>query len=552
MATDPKLISQLLDLSRNIDKLSGEVKKNTTVNKDLVKADSAESKAPSESKDAAKIAEGLKSLDFKGLKDEFKGLKDGLKGIDKLDFKGLENGIKSLDFKGLEKGLKGLDFKGITEGLKGFDVKGITESFKGVSDLKNMDLGGMAKNLTSGSGVKDFISGSVGNIGKGILGGFESGGKVKVPGAYLVGEGGPEIAKLPKDTTVIPNDKTEAILSEKPSSINTKLKEKNGTKYPSKEEIDAKRSELLKNDPAFYSDPEELNDELEYFINNYKDAKQSETFTKEDVAKLGKPANKSESLSSVEPKVVTKPESIVSGKSEIPKKDESSNLETSKNSPEMVEKKPGLFSKTFSKDNIKGVAGKIGSGASGLLGGGLKDKLTGTLKGSADTLINKPDLNIPDIAKSSLTSGLSFLKKGSNENVENPGLSFLKKGSKENVENPGISGGDIKKNLPSLSNVSLSKTKAEPAQKAAPVPEPVTSPVKEASGNSTESNTEGASTTDSSSAPKSEDNASSGGSITRKDIDTIIAALSRMGSLLEGPLSVTSLDSPMRPDSRRI
>ncbi|MFK5283435.1 hypothetical protein ACI3PL_28065, partial [Lacticaseibacillus paracasei] len=82
------------------------------------------------------------------------------------------------------------------------------------------------------------------------------------------------------------------------------------------------------------------------------------------------------------------------------------------------------------------------SGASGLLGGGLKDKLTGTLKGSADTLINKPDLNIPDIAKSSLTSGLSFLKKGSNENVENPGLSFLKKGSKENVENPGISGGD--------------------------------------------------------------------------------------------------------------
>jgi hypothetical protein len=536
MATDPKLISQLLDLSRNIDKLSGEVKKNTTVNKDLVKADSAESKAPSESKDAAKIAEGLKSLDFKGLKDEFKGLKDGLKGIDKLDFKGLENGIKSLDFKGLEKGLKGLDFKGITEGLKGFDVKGITESFKGISDLKNMDLGGMAKNLTSGSGVKDFISGSAGNIGKGILGGFKSGGKVEIPGAYLVGEGGPEIAKLPKDTTVIPNDKTEAILSEKPSSINDKLKKKNGTKYPSKEEIDEKRSQLLSEDPVFYSDPDELNDELEYYIENYRIKSEQKTFTKEDIAKLGKPANKSESLSSVEPKVVTKPESIVSGKSEIPKKDESSNLETSKNSPEMVEKKPGLFSKTFSKDNIKGVAGKIESGASGLLGGGLKDKLTGTLKGSADTLINKPDLNIPDIAKSSLTSGLSFLKKGSNENVENPG----------------ISGGDIKKNLPSLSNVSLSKTKAEPAQKAAPVPEPVTSPVKEASGNSTESNTEGASTTDSSSAPKSEDNASSGGSITRKDIDTIIAALSRMGSLLEGPLSVTSLDSPMRPDSRRI
>jgi hypothetical protein len=401
-----------------------------------------------------------------------------------------------------------------------------------------MDLGGMAKNLTSGSGVKDFISGSVGNIGKGILGGFESGGKVKVPGAYLVGEGGPEIAKLPKDTTVIPNDKTEAILSGKPASIETRKK---SGKYPSAEQIEAKKKELITSGSLYDpNDPEELAEEIEDYVENFRlkslqNPNIQDTFTKEDVAKLNKPAAKTEITVPVESKSALKPESIVSGESNIAKKEKSKNSKIDKNDPEMIEKKPGLFSRVFSKDNIKNVAGKIESGASELLGDGLKDKLTGTLKGSADTLINKSDLNIPDIAKSSLTSGLSFLNKD----------------TKEKSANPGISGGDIKKNLPSLSNVSLAKSKTEPAQKAAPISEPVAPPVKEVSVNPTETNTAGISTTDSS-ASKSEDKTAGENSITRKDIDTIIAALSRMGSLLEGPLSVTSLDSLMRPDSRRI
>ena len=521
--TDPKLIAQLLDLSRNVEKLSGEVKKNTTVSKDLVKSDTEESKSPVDAKTMTGIAEGLKSMDLKGLKDEFKGLKEGLKGIDKLDFKGLENGLKSLDFKGLEKGLKGLDFKGLEQGLKGFDVKSITESFKGITDLKNMDIGGMAKNLVSSGGVKDLISGSIGNIGKGLLGGFASGGVVKNPGAYLVGEKGPEIANLPKNTTVIPNDKTESILSGfeqfKPASLNNRIK---GKKYPSKEEIAEKRRELLNEAPASYT-VNKLHDDIEYFINNYESAKQSDTFTKEDIAKLGKSTTKS----------------ILTGSPSDTRKIDKASLganEENKN-PQNSEKKPSLFSKMFSKENVKNIGGKIEGAAGGLLGGGLvgglKDKLTGSLKGSAESLINKESLGIPDFAKGTLSSGLSFLNKGSKES--SPGLL-----------------GDIKKNIPTLSNIPSVKSKAEAVASKAVANIESKSPVANIQGNnpiSAPSNTE-TSKTESTSAAEAKPGEDA--PITKKDIDAMLSALGRIASLLEGPLSVSSMDSPIRPDSRRI
>lgn len=529
MATDQKLVAQLLDLSRNVEKLSGEIKKNTSVSKDLVKADSVETKAPAESKDASKISEVLKSFDLKGLKDEFKGLKEGLKGIDKLDFKGLENGLKSLDFKGLEKGIKGLDFKGITEGLKGFDVKGITESFKGIGDLS-----GITKNLAAGSGVKDLISGSVGNMGKGILGGFESGGKVKKSGPYLVGEGGPEIANLPKDTTVIPNDKTEAILSGKPAAVNSRTKSK---KYPSKEEIEARRSELLNEDPIYYSDPAELNADLEDYIANYQNGGKPETFTMEDVAKLGKPDNKSVSQDSplsikrdgsgvekgsINSNDVKKTPEIIEKKPDL--------LSNTKKSPEIIEKKPGLFSKLFSKENIKDIGGKIEGAAGGLLGGGLKDKLIGSSKGSAESLINEESL----ISPSSLSSGISSINK------EN----------KSGEADTSFGSTNLKKNIPALSNLPPAKSKPEPIEKLEPIKEAKPMQVGE-SVNNTVSNVSPEKTTEPD-ASKGSDKSVGESGITKKDIDSILGALNRMASLLEGPLTVSPLGSPSRPDSRRI
>lgn len=542
MAFDQKLISQLLDLSRNVEKLSGEVKKNTTVNKDLVRSDSTEPKTVDQSKDLSKIAEGLKSMDLKGLKDEFKGLKDELKGIDKLDFKGLENGLKNLDFKGLEnglkgldfkgleQGLKGLDFKGLEQGLKGFDIKGITESFKGIADIKNLDVGGMAKNLVSGGGVKDLISGSVGKkigkIGKGILGKFEEGGEVKKSGPYLVGEKGPEIANLPKDTTVVPNDKTEAILSGKSATIKTRIKP---GKYPSAEQIEAKKKEIIASGSLYDpSDPSELEEEIENYKEYFrlKSMGQSDTFTMEDVAKLGKSTNKaltSESPSAIKRRVDTSSNA-------------STDINNTKKKAELEEKKPGLFSKMFSKENIKNVGGKIEGVAGGLLGGELRDKLTGSLKGSAESLINKESLGIPDFAKGTLTSGLSFLNKGPKES------------------SPGILG-DIKKNLPTLSNMSGIKSKAEAAASKTVSNIESKLPIDNIQGNNTSpsmTNIETAKTEGESPTTGSKPGEDGGGTITKKDIDTIISLLSRMGSLLEGPLSVASMDSPIRPDSRRV
>jgi hypothetical protein len=533
MATDQKLVAQLLDLSRNVEKLSGEIKKNTSVSKDLVKADSAETKAPAESKDAIKIAEGLKSFDIKGLMDEFKGLKEGLKGIDKLDFKGLENGLKSLDFKGLEKGIKGLDFKGITEGLKGFDVKGITESFKGIGDL-----GGVTKNLASGSGVKDLISGSVGNIGKGLLGGFENGGKVQKSGPYLVGEGGPEIAQLPKDANIIPNEKTEAILSGKTSAVNKRNKRKD---YPSKEEIEARRSELLKEDPVYYSDPSELNADLEDYIANYKNGGVPETFTMEDVAKLGKPDNKSAtndspfaikrdsnnlSKEAINPNNEKKTSEIIEKKPDL--------LPDTKKSPEKVEKKPGLFSRIFSKENVKNVGGKIEGAAAGLLGGGLKEKLGGTIKGSAESLINKESLGSLDSAKGALSSNL-------------PSLSQENKQDQSNTE---FGQSSLKKNMPALSNLPAIKSKSETIEKPKPIKEAEPTKTSEPINNM-DSKVSPEKANDSVS-DKAMDKGSAEGGITKKDIDGILGALNRMASLLEGPLTVSPLGSPSRPDSRRI
>jgi len=58
-------------------------------------------------------------------------------------------------------------------------------------------------------------------------------------------------------------------------------------------------------------------------------------------------------------------------------------------------------------------------------------------------------------------------------------------------------------------------------------------------------------TTTSSTTPE-EGNTQPSQAITKNDIDEIKAALFRMASLLEGPLSISPLDYPFRPDSRRV
>jgi hypothetical protein len=548
MATDQKLLSQIMDLSRNVEKLSGEMKKNTTATSELTEKSESENKEGA--KDQAKILDSLKGLDFKGLKDELssvakgftgfdiKGLTDGIKG---LDFKGLSKDLKGLDFDGLSKNLKGLDFKGLGDGLKNLDIKGLstdlkkldfkdlTQSIKGIDlkgladmkgglgDLKNLDV----SSLTKGGGIKDIVSGSIGKMGKGLLGAFESGGMVKNPGAYLVGEKGPEIANLPKDTTVIPNDKTEAILSGNPSSIKSKVKEKKGAKYPSREEIDAKRSELLKEDPEFYSDPAELNDELEYFIDNYKGAKESDTFTMEDIQKLGKPATKNEASPAAPP--ATAPASAAK-KADVEK-------------PEAVNKKQGLFSKIFGK-------------------GEKKEKVAN----------EAPKEKSPVDVGSMVNKGASLLSSLPPQLTGNAGADFSAAsgvlGAISKTEMPKLIGPvnapEIKNSIPSLSK-KMSQPKAAEQENS----NSSTSNVMEGISDITSKSGIGSAISGIGDSAKSaigdvtkgisgiggSSESAGGGQV---DMSEVVDVLSKILNALNGPLSVSPMDSPFRPNSKRI
>jgi hypothetical protein len=318
MATDPKLISSLLDLSRNVDKLSGDIKKNTETTSDLVEV---QEKSSEGAKDLGKVADSIKGLDLNGLKGEFSQLTKGISG---LDFKSLSTDLKSLDFKSLTKDLKSLDFKGLTQGLKGLDFKGIADVTKG------LDIGSLAGSLKGGSGgIKDVVSGSLGGLlkgkGKGILGAFEKGGEVKKNGSYIVGEKGPEIVNLNKGSLVIPN----SILRERES-----LLDKLGKNAPSEADIDKKRNELLAEEPDFYKDsPELLEESINYYLSNLDE---STFFNPDDLKKLAKPvANKAEN--NINPPAPTNKKEVKSEQKE----------------GKLKEKKDGLFSRIFGKNKEK-------------------------------------------------------------------------------------------------------------------------------------------------------------------------------------------------------
>jgi len=171
MASDinSKVASQLLDLNRNLDKLTAEVKKNTQATKEYA---TQQEGTPPENENIKSIADSLKGL-------------DGLKEI-------ADN-------------LKKLDLAGISEKLSG-----IPKSFDNILGGGKFNLGDIAQKFT-----ENKKSGF--DVNK-ILGAFAEGGVAKKEGNYLVGEKGPEIVKLDAGSAVIPLDSKDLIngLSEIP------------------------------------------------------------------------------------------------------------------------------------------------------------------------------------------------------------------------------------------------------------------------------------------------------------------------------------------------
>jgi hypothetical protein len=556
MATDQKLISSLLDLSRNVDKLSGDIKKNTTTTSDLVET---QTKAADNTKDFGKIAEGIKGLDLGSLKGEFSQLTKGIEGLDfqglskdlkSLDFKGLTQGIKGLDFKDLTQGIKGLDFKGLTQGIKGLDFKDLTKGIKGLDfkdltkgikgldfkslgqDLKKLDfkdlagsikgldlkgisgaakgldIGGIA-NAVKGGGIKNVVSGSLGGLAKGfgkkLLGGFEAGGKVEKTGNYLVGEKGPEIVNLTKGSAVIPND----ILKERQNIL-----KKLGPNAPSEKEIANRRNYILSADTEYYKDEPEW---LEKDVNSYLESlDKSAFFTPDNLKSItgGAPPKKEEPVATP-----------------IDKSQES------KSESKVKEKKDGLFSKIFGKKKDK-AAPEMDEKDKGpsLLDRG-KDLLKNVdkeslIKGGQDLLKNPADLlnNPADLLKSAGGIGMQAMLKKKED---------IKPGEIKNTVNKLSKLPEPKR---AAKNTTASAPTAEPADKASPVT------------SQTETNGGEVKTSSASATSTSTSTAASGGSegMGKDDANEMKSILMRIASLLEGPLSVSSIDAPYRPDSRRV
>ena len=336
---------------------------------------------------------------------------------------------------------------------------------------------------------------------------------------------------LPDNTaSVIPNDKTEALLSGNPSSIRSKVKEKKGTNYPSKEEIDSKRSELLKEDPDFYSDPAELNDELEYFIDNYKGVKESDTFTMEDVQKLGKISTKNE----------RKPFEIATT-SVSPKAVKSEKLEAEK--PESLENKQGLFSRIFGKNETKPneKPGEGGINTSSILSKGSQ------LLSSVPQQLN---------GKFGFDTGKASSALGAVSKLEIPKL--LGQSTSINQIGP--------KNAPNQTEQPESKSSISLLSKKIPTPKSAASAQNQSdsnvmnsisditskSGMNEESPNKSVAVkpTEGEEAKKTE--GSSEGQGSPVDMSEVVDVLSKILSALNGPLNVSPMDSPFRPDSRRV
>ena len=508
---DQKLISSLLDLSRNVDKLSGDIKKNTETTSNLTET---QAKSAGDTKDLGKIAESIKGLDLGSLKGEFSQLTKSMSGLDfqglskdlkSLDFKGLTQGIKGLDFKELTQGIKGLDFKSLGQDLKKLDFKDLAGSIKGLDvkgiagAAKGLDIGGIAGAVKDG-GIKNVVSGSLGGLAKGfgkkLLGGFAEGGEVNKTGNYLVGEKGPEIVNLSKGSTVIPNDILKA---------RQDILKKLGPDAPSEKEISKKRNELLAADPIYYDDePGWLEEDINSYLEGLQGKSTSE-FTQDDLKKLSKP-------------VENKAEAVVSPVNKAPEP-----------KSEVKEKKDGLFSKVFGKKKDE-AASKSEE----------KPKGPSIFDKGKDLLKNIDKESLIKSGQDLLKNPADLLKNASGINLQ----SALKK-----VD--GIKPAEIKNTVGKLTKLPEQKLQAKSLPAVAKAADQV-SKISDSITNPAESKKDEASPAASQSSASSKPAASPGEGVNKDDITEIKSLLMRMASLLEGPLSVSSIDSPYRPDSRRI
>jgi len=549
-----KLFSQIADLGRNINTLSESIKKNTSV------------------------TEALSSLTEKSEKREKESATTPNKGATANSKEGEKN----------DGAIK--------------DLTKVISKLLGEGGPLMSKIAGMAKDSGGDGSNKDFtnIAGGL----KGIIKAFQEGGVAQKEGKYLVGENGPEVVKLPKGAGVIPinvKDLMEglkkvpefsAILKNSKNdsldffgnSGNPGLIDSDGMimnlrrlsdKY-SKLGDDAKDDETRKSMDSMMETIDSLMEAGRDGIDEEVSKIDAESATLANKNKLsGEDLQKRDKLWDEILKNVTKDndyyniltiskakllatQSLAKGEAKTPEespsevKQQAEDLKKSEevvNPTEVKKEKKGLFSRSKKK-------GKEGEKVESLESLAAKETVFGNKaeeepreekkKSALFSKVGKGAENALFSAAGSVTGKL-----GVGGSLANKGLGALKKsidnkGESKSAENrTELSKGtpsmvsDVKKLAPTPKKESKTESKETPENKPQ---------IKSTSTDSGNKET-----------PKSEPSKKSGSDKestselgTSKDIQDIKNALTRLASILEGPLTVYPMETPFRPDSRRI
>jgi hypothetical protein len=540
MDLNKKLIDQLSDLSRNIKSLTSEVKEN----KNAISEGNANAQ-----KEPTKEDPGKKEPE----EDQNKKFLKSLEGIFK---KGVGEITKSIygESKGILKDVAGA-VKG--KGLEWIKDQGLESALAAVAPLKDKVIEGVKSNVKIPKGISSLL----GKIPK-----FATGGVMDKTGLALVGEKGPEVVKLDKGDKVVPNDRYEEILKmsleerqkvdpgeylkaikygESKGKPEMKTVDQTLSPLPKKfltkdSTLEEAKAKLLEIDPTYYAMfPEDLNPDAEYELKNLKEKR--ETFTQEDVQKLSQPIKPSDAISPEEKvekeskRDQRKKEKEEKRKSKEESKKTKDLLNPEKNKIELGEEKE----KSSLLDKGKGFLKEKGTFEKGknLLFTKGKDLLTGkaSLKNPASLFGDKSQLMGKGVgAATSLFS---------NKELRGKTMDKLKGFKKEKKEE--------EKASITTESPELKKVKTEPKKEEEKKPEE-----KKPEEKKEIAQTESKTATPEKESPKkepaktgtTEKGSSEMGSTDMGDIKSL---LGRMVSLLEGPLSIETMDSPFRPDSRR-
>jgi len=534
MDLNKKLIDQLSDLSRNIKSLTSEVKENKN-------AVSSESSNPKK--------EGAKE---ESVEEQNKNFLKSLEGIFK---KGIGEITKSnTESAGLLKDVSGA--------IKG---KGLESALKAASPLKDKALEGITSNVK----IPKSVSGLLGKIPK-----FASGGVMDKTGLALVGEKGPEVVKLDKGDKVVPNSKSkdrdqiEAELlameleemdkemdkyrndtkNNPDSSIKTAdQKLSSPVKKPLTENstLDEVKAKLLQEDPEYYTSyPDYLEEDAQWEFENLK--KNYATFTKEDIQKLSQPVKSSEVISPEEKKEEeSKRDKRKKEKEEKRKAKEEAKKAKDLLKPENKEKEEKEKSSLLDKGkNFLKEKGGLEKGKNLLLSKG-KDVLTGKM--SLGDIAKNPAALLGDKSQllgKGIGAATSLL---SNKGLRDKGIEKLKGLKKEKPQ-------EEEKSSMSVESPELKKVKPETPKEEIKSPEEVKPTIKEkieSPSSKKEENTKSEEKTTSTSSSSAGSSPKESTGIGSSDMDDIKSLLGKMVSLLEGPLSIETGESPFRPDSRR-